>query len=210
MSQVVPTLVVQRFWTNYKPDPADPAKLKPVDMVSYGPMGSLDRTLCVARVNDLKRVRMDATEDDQAASMAKQRWDIIRPQYEAWKAGQEMPTAGTPLAAWNAVSPEQAEVLRSRGVRTVEDVSKLNDTHIQIIPIHGLRDLIASAKLYLESADTTRAAAEMKRRDDEISGLKDQNAELLAKIEQLAEMVAANQPKRGRPRKDAGDEAEAA
>jgi hypothetical protein len=203
----VPTLVVRRFWTEYKPDKNDPGKLVGTDMVAYGPMGNTDRSLTHAQIRHINCPRLDAPLDDQAANMARMRWDIIKPQYEAWKAGQEMPATGTPLAAWNAVSPEQAEILKARGIKTVEDVSHLTDTHFQSISIPGIRNLKESAKLFLASADTARAAAEMKKRDEAVHNLEAQNRELMDKLNELAAQIVDSkaEPKRGpgRPRKDA-------
>lgn len=194
----VPTFVIQRFWTEYKPDKNDPAKMVGEDWVAYGPLGRTDRCLTHSLVRHLSCVKHDAPDDDVAAQMAKMIWAIVEPRYNAWKSGQELPTDGTPLAAWNGISPEIADIFRSRGVRSVEDVSNLTDTHIDSFRIPGMRNIIKSAKLYLQAADTTRVAAELKKRDAEMEQLKEQ-VKLLSD-----QLMAKAEPKRGpgRPKKD--------
>lgn len=193
---------VVRFWTNFKPDPKDPAKLIPVDMVAYGPVGQTQKTLIHTEVKRLSSIqRSDDEQQNPAIAIARMRWDAIRPQYEAWKSGQEMPLNGTPLAAWNAVTPEQAEVLKSRGVKTVEDVAELTDAAIQGIPVPHMRDLKLNAKRFLDSAETTRFAAVLAEKDraleDAKAQLNEQGAQiaaLMGKVEQLAELAAAKPP----------------
>jgi hypothetical protein len=107
-----------------------------------------------------------------------------------------MPLDGTPLAAWNAITPEQAEVFKSRGVRTVEEIAGLTDAHIERIPVMRLRDLVRQAQLFIASADTTRFAHTLARAEQENAALKatveeqkSQIVDLLAKVNQLAERV---------------------
>ncbi len=122
-------------------------------------------------------------------------WDFIRPRYEAWKTNQDLPETGTPLAAWNHLTQQQAEILRVNGVRSVEDCSQLTDTHINRIPIPNLRSIIEASKKFLESKDVNKNAAELAAAQDTI-------AALTARVEQLAEMVANGQqpdPERRKP-----------
>lgn len=195
-----PTIHVQRFWTAFKPDPADAGKLIPIDMCAYGPIGQLQRSLTITEVKRLAAVRQEDGNNDSAIGMARARWDMIRPQYEAWKSGQEMPLNGTPLAAWNAVTPEQAEVFKSRGVRTVEDIAGLTDAAIEGIPVPRLRDLKKSAHLFLDSAETAKFASVLAEKERQIENnaaelldSKKQIADLMSKVNQLAEMIADKQ-----------------
>src|SRR3954471_14959160 len=108
---------IHRFWTNFKPDPKDPARLIPVDMVAYGPLGGGDKTVVPATVSSLLDRLQDVgnSQNNIAVAMAHARADWLRPRYEAWKKGQEVPLDGTALAAWSGVSVEEATVLRTAG-----------------------------------------------------------------------------------------------
>jgi hypothetical protein len=200
------SLYVKRCWSEFKPDPNDAARMVAVDWVEYGPVGSLDRSLTRERVSRLRDC-LPADQANPAVAMARARWDAIKPSYESWKSGQEMPVNGTPLAAWNALTPEHADVLRSRFVRTVEDVAQLTDAHVERIPIPRMRDLIRQAQLFVESADTTRFAHSLEKKEHEIAALngqlesqRDEIAALTAKVQDLAGKVADaaadTQPKR--------------
>lgn len=205
-------LYVKRFWTEYKPEPNDAAKSIGIDWVEYGPIASLDRSLTRERVSRLRDC-LPPGKDNPAIAMAHARWDAIRPRYESWKSGQEMPVSGTPLAAWNALSPEQADVLKSRGVRTVEDIAQLTDAHVERIPVRGLRDLIRQAQLFVESADTNRFARSLEKKEQEIAALngqldslREQVAVLTARVQQPVETAAAGDAEPKRPARKANGE----
>lgn len=193
-------IAIKRFFTDFKQDRSDASKLIPVDKVEYGPTGGLQRSAVVSEISRLKNLQpLSGDSGNPAIEMAHMRWNAIRPHYEAWKSGQEMPLDGTPLAAWNALQAEQAEVLRSRGVKTIEDVASLTDSMIEGIPVPRLRDMRRQAAAFLESSDATRAAAMMAEKDAQIANAQSQIAEqgdqikaLIDKVNQLAEIAAGN------------------
>lgn len=179
---------VYKFWTDYRPDPADAAKLIGVDFVEYGPIGMAERLKITEKVSRLAKVRPRDPNDggmDKALNEANDKWDFIRPLYEAWKAGQNLPETGTPLAAWNAVTPEQAEILKMHSVKTVEEIADMTDSGITRIPLPGMRRMVDAAKLFLKAQDQTRSAGELQRMSDE-------NAVLRAQMDELLEMFKAN------------------
>ena len=200
MAEKLP-LVIHRFFTKYVPDPKNPGKTIARDMVDFGPIGAAGRSQVVERIDVLSSVKKNGGINP-AVGMSQTIWEFIKPRYDAWKTNQDLPQEGTPLAAWNALTPEQAEVLRVNGVKSVEDMATLTDTHITRIPIPNMRTLIAQAKAFITATDSNRFAAEMKAKDETI-------ANLAAKVDQLAGMVAAKNEeqlakrKPGRPRKDA-------
>jgi hypothetical protein len=198
MSEKLPILI-HRFYTVYEDDPKNPGKQRARDMVEYGPIGSAGRTHTTERIDILSKPQRIAGANP-AVTAAKVMWDFIKPRYDAWKTNQVLPETGTPLAAWNHLTPEQAEILRVNGIRSVEDVSTLTDAHIQRIPIPNLRGIIEASKKFLDSADVNKFAAEMKAKDETI-------AALTARVDQLAEMVA--NPKRGPGRPPKVEEAAA-
>lgn len=183
-------ILIHRFYTVFEDDPKKPGSMRHRDMVEYGPIGGANRTHTTERIDILKSPQKVAGANP-AVTAARVLWDFIRPRYEAWKNNQELPDTGTPLAAWNHLTPEQAEILRVNGVRSVEDVSMLTDAHFTRIPIPNLRGIVAAAKKFLDSADVNKFSAEMAAKDETI-------AALTARVDQLAEMVANQEPvKRG-------------
>jgi hypothetical protein len=201
MSEVqVPGIRVFRFWTRYVQDPADASKLKGIDWVEYGNVTD-DKTRIVQRISLLRDhlVPLADAAGNPAVEMAHYRWNTIEPQYEAWKTGQELPESGTPLAAWNALTPEQAELFRQNGVRTVEEIAGFSDAHINRFSdkIPRLRDLVIQAQAFIEAGDQAKIAKSIEKRDEEIRSLQDQNTEnqdtirkLMDQVNALAEMVA--------------------
>lgn len=195
---------VERFFTKFHPDPADPAKMVGVDYVTYGPFGALDRSKVTERVKRILSVQANGDSDNPSVKMAKDRADIISERYEAWKEGREIPANGTPLAAWNLLQPEDAEILRTHRIYTVEDVASLTDTLLQRIAIPNGRSMVEQAKLYLKAADTNRASAEMAKMAAELAALRSELTEAKSALIQTAVDEAGEddviaRPKRGRP-----------
>ena len=189
------TIPVQ-FKTEY------PVGRDPVDWVELAPKGAaFERVRSWHRVERL-RPPDNLTEKDKESlywQVILARWSVIGPAYEAWKAGHTLPETGTPLAAWSAISPEQAEVLRKMRVLTVEDVRDLDDRTLTELRFPNARRLPELAAQFLASKDVTD-------RDAEAAELR----ERLAAMEELLEAQAAamkadafqEQPKRrGRPPK---------
>ena len=138
--------------------------------------------------------------DDGGLKMAalRSQWAQIEPAYEAWKAGNEMPEDGTPLGVWPALSADEAEVLRTVGIKTVEEVANLSEDRLARPVLPRLRELQRQAKVFI--AGMGNAALEAK-----IAQLEEQNA---AMLEMLAEKeMADDKPRRGRPPKVKEDEA---
>ena len=216
-----PTLMVHKFWTEYKQDPNDPGKLIGVDKVQYGPINGATRSIITAKVSDLSRLQPLEGSQNPAVVMAHERWAVIQRHYEAWKKGQEAPLEGTPLSAWNALNQEQADLFRSRGIKTVEAFAAMTDSVMSQVQVPNLRDLVRQAKNFIDASEQTRLASKLAEKDNQIDALrseadeqKAQIADLLKKVDALAELAAAKvseEPKRGpgRPRKNA-DEAVAA
>jgi hypothetical protein len=134
----------------------------------------------------------------------KELWTVLGPHYEAWKQNNEIPAHGTPLAAWAGITPQEAEILKSFSIPTVEELSVVQDSMMARIPLPNIRGKRDMAQRFLASADT--------RKTEEALALKDQQiADLQAKLENLAEMMSekldASETKRGpgRPRKEAAE-----
>lgn len=158
---------------------------KAVDMVELRAMGSKDF------VN--KRVDKIKLHD---AKM----WSRLKPHYEAWQKGQELPLEGTPLEEWSLISAHHCRTLKEHGIRTVEQLAIINDETMKLIPMEG-RKLQQRAAAYL-SADRTAERSAVA-----ITELKDQMNRMQAALEASEAMnreLAAGLEKRGpgRPRKE--------
>jgi hypothetical protein len=207
-----PQIYIHKFWTHYKPETVrkevigpdgktketfEPTgQLRGVDMVAYSPTGSLQKTMLVEAISRLSCVQpMEGRAAmNPAVQMAHIRWNAIRPAYEAWKQGTEVKVDGTPLAAWPGVTPELAQLFRMKGVRSVEDVAALTDTHKQSMGIPGLHDIVENAKRFLTSQDKGAVARALEQKDAEIESLKEQMAELAKMTQEL--MSKQDAPKR--------------
>lgn len=210
-----PMIFVKKFWSTYEPElqstwveengkkreKMEPTgKLREVDWVAYGPVGSAQLLLTVEKISRLSAVQpMEGrAAQNPAVQMAHLRWNAIKPRYDAWKAGRAAPVDGTPLAAWNGVSTEQADHLRMHGIHTVEDVAKLTDTHRQRLGIPGLNDMIENAKRFLSSLDKSAVTKALEEKDQQIATMQAQIQEL---IEMVKEAKAPEPKRRGRPPK---------
>lgn len=174
----VPLRII-RFWQDYI---KRNGQLVAVDKVEYCAPGRAQLATTVAVVSQLSRIRDDVDPDNPAHQMARARWDAIAPAYEAWKSGQTLPENGTPLAAWSGITPQQAEVLRSFGLRSVEDIAESSDSVITKVQLPGMRAIWESAKNFLASKDQT-AVAEM------VGKMKSENDDLRDQLEEMRQMV---------------------
>lgn len=112
-------------------------------------------------------------------------WAAIGPAYEAWKSGQEVPVDGTPLGAWPGINETQAEAIRAIGLRTVEDVAAMTDTIMARIRLPNARSIRDLAQRFITAKDDRAVEQALADKDREIADLK-------AKMDQLADMVAAS------------------
>ncbi|MEO0782690.1 MAG: hypothetical protein AAFZ46_13130 [Pseudomonadota bacterium] len=102
-------------------------------------------------------------------------WSVVGPAYESWKAGSEIPETGTPLAAWGALTKEQADAFRAYGCKTVEDVAALGPDAAASLAFPNARRMPEMASKFLSQTSVIE-------KDAEIDALKKQ-------VEQLAAMA---------------------
>jgi hypothetical protein len=176
-----------------------PAKLKAVDWVACGPIGGNDRSVTHDRVARLAKLQPLAGAQNPAVEMAHLRWSIIEKHYRAWLAGQEPPVEGTPLAAWNALNPEQADVLRANSIKTVEEIAALTDAHIARLPLPNMRELIRQARHFIDASEQTRFAESLAAK-----GARDREPEGGERRPRRADRGAGRQSRRPRRRGDDG------
>ncbi len=215
-----PQIFIHKFWTEYKPETVrkevvvdgktkevfEPTgQLRGVDWVAYSPIGSLQKTVLTEAVQRLKSVvpMEGRSAQNPAVQMAHIRWNAIKPAYEAWKQGTEVPLHGTPLGAWPGITPEQAQLFRMKGVRSVEDIAGLTDTHRQTMGVPGLHDIIENAKRFITAQDRSTVTNALAQKDAEIASLKEQMEELARMTQELMSKQPAEPKKRGRPKAEA-------
>jgi len=195
---IAKSLRIVGFRTDYKPiDPANPLLgMKATEFVDTTSVGNGKYTVTPHRIVDVKRLTNGT-------------WEIVKPHYEAWKAGQDVPENGTPLAAWPAIRPEQIAVLRQFDIKTVEDLAALTDSILSRPGMTGLRSVRDAAVAWEKSKDTRAVAADVVSMKLENEALKQQMADLMALMgKDNIEEPVKRRP--GRPRKEEGDESEAA
>lgn len=190
---------VIRFYTQWLESKTEPGVYnRPVDYVEWAPRHNAIFSQLSDRVEDWRPPKYMKNDDDgMRANFFKARWDVVGPAYEAWKNGQEIPETGTPFAAWSGLVPEHAEVLKSHGYKTVEELAALTDSQmgrIQLPHMHKLREL---SRQYLEGRERT---GEIKR----INELEEKLAVAMEMLEQ------ATAPKKRKPKEETVEEDEAA
>lgn len=153
-----------------------------VDMVTWVPNHAplaMKNTERVDRLNPDNLKYSDNAEqtDDKRKHMAFV-WAQIEPRYLAWKEGREVPIDGTPLVVWPAISPEQAEIFRLAGIRTVEAVRDMPDSVRARVSLPNTRELMDLARVYIENSGAAAAAQREAEKDQQISSMADQIAEL--------------------------------
>jgi hypothetical protein len=157
---------------------------KPVDWVMWVPAHAPQAMGNEERVNDLDpsraKVREGAQSSEKMAYMNTV-WAAVEPAYKAWKEGREMPLNGTALAAWPGITPEQAEIFRLAGVRTVEQVRDMSDSVRTRVRLPNTRELQELARMFLENTGAAAAAEREAAKDRQIAEM----AERMAAMEEL-------------------------
>lgn len=96
--------------------------------------------------------------------------------YDRWKRGLGEALTGTPLEMWPQMTVSQVAELKALNIYTVEQLAGLSDGNAQ--QIMGNNSLRTKAKLFLDAAAgeavNTKMLAELEKRDDEITVLKQQ------------------------------------
>lgn len=107
-------------------------------------------------------------------------------EYAAFKAGLEVPTEGTPLEEWPAITRSQVEELRFGHIRTVEQLAALPDNALNTTVPMGGYPLREKAQRWLAAqagnAQTEALAAESARKDEIIAEQKRQYEALLERV----------------------------
>lgn len=174
---------ILKFWTTYSPD--GKGGMKATDMVAYAPIGEANLSVATEAVSRISKVvPWEPGSENIAVFQANQRWNIIKPAYEAWKNGHALPESGTALGAWPGIAPDTADALRMAGIRTVEEVAEMSDGIATRLPIPGLRDLRITAAAFLKAADRTKISTDLAKKDEELASMR-------AEMEEMRQLLKA-------------------
>lgn len=109
----------------------------------------------------------------------------FRDKYAHFKQNLSAPTVGIPLVTWPLASPAQKQELAYLNCQTVEQLAGMSDTATQ--SMLGLLSLRQKAQRFLEAqqsqAGANKLAAELEQRDNAISALEQQVADLAKLVE---------------------------
>lgn len=153
-------------------------KNEEVDWVTYAPSHAPLSSMTTDRIRHMQPTQeMLSGETSEKLKFFLARWAAIEPHYEAWKAGHELPTDGMPLAHWPGVTTAMADVLRTYGIRTVEEVRDLLDSQLDKVRLPNMRDLRKSAAAFLDNMRVAQVAEREVERDSEVAALKAAMAE---------------------------------
>jgi len=111
----------------------------------------------------------------------------VLPQFDAWKAGQEVRPDGTPLRDWPFLTPAQRDTLNHFNVKTVEQLAAMEERALAGIMLGSL-ELQQQALNYLRHRQDSAPALR-------ITALEEQNAKLLQAMEEMrAQLEALQKP----------------
>jgi len=193
-SDRLPFIVVQEFYVEYEPQPD--GSQKPVEFVRWAKKGVQNPAVTVEKIARLQKFPENEI------------WQVIRPIYERWKAGQAAPVDGVPLAAWPGATPQLVKALEPANIRSVEDLARMEDSAIARLAIPNLRQKQKDARAYLDAMKSTAGvAAENAKLKEVVEHQAKELAELKALVTSMAADKGINlvdEPEKrrpGRPRK---------
>lgn len=151
--------------------------VKNVDYAIITPQGSKDR---IERKVDEWFPQLEQQVREERFSTV---WlDGFKSRYRIWKETNEIPENGHPIVNWPAASPAQVKTLLAGGVRTIEDLAVANEEVLARLGM-GARALKNRAVEWMAAAKNGGAQAE------EIAALKQQNEDLLLRVQSMTEQL---------------------
>lgn len=186
----VPAIYITKFWTKFKPDPANPERLVEEDWVSWVKKGDQSGATTSEAIKRL-------APNPSRGVPPRIEWMVIEEPYSSWKKGEELPVNGTPLAAWNGISRELATELKKFNCYTIEDIADFPDHNINRIPIPAFRDVKKKAKAWMEAKSTSDVGAALSQRDDRIAAQEDVISDMQKKLSEMQAQMDAMQKTQG-------------
>lgn len=199
------TIKVLDFKTEFKGTGKD---TRSVDWVKFTPIGAFNTTATWVRIKEVMPPEEGFDRDDNSERIMYMRakWDQIRPAYEAWKSGNEIPEDGTPLVAWPGINNDIAQQFIRHGIKTVEEVAGLNDANMSRVSLPNLRSLRNQAEAFLNAVESGAVAKQVTEQKEQVDALEEQlretNEKLAAAMDLLQEQTK-DQAKQKKPVKEA-------
>lgn len=185
-------ITIHSFETQYRRTAE--GQLDEFDVVTYSPQGDT-KTIIMREVRKVMKVRsLEECGDNIASLIALKLWQRIEPAYRHWKENNKLPESGTPLGAWPAITPAQANVLKCAGLKSIEEVASASDIVIMktgLANALGLRDLAQKFLSADSKASDTAKMAKLERDNDE---LREQLAELMKLMQEMTAPKADEDP----------------
>lgn len=147
------------------------------DWVEVAPSGeAFEKTRTWHRIKDLQPpADVDPASPSHMALL--HRWNIVSPAYDAWKKGMDIPEGGTPLAAWSGVTPDQADVFRRMGIKTVEGVADMGEGAVNRLPFSNKARYPQLARDFIDGHTKADAAREMEVMREKMAAMEEMLAE---------------------------------
>ena len=117
--------------------------------------------------------------------------DILVRAYEAFKAGKEPPVEGTPLDMCTVFTPAEIKLMKTVGVRAVEDMAAWPDGNLDVFGMGAVRLKQKAAAWLLSAKDKGAAAAQIEKLTADLETEKQANAELREQLRGLAARLEA-------------------
>lgn len=143
-------------------------------------MARWERVQTLIELPDFEERGMDAT--GYAAQVARDQAQYVSALYQNWKAGEGIDVDGTPLAACNGISSEQAKRIRMAGIHTMEDLATASGNRISRIALPNAHQLKDTARRFLAMVGQSAAGDKLKR-------LEEDNEMLRSEIEEMKGML---------------------
>ena len=115
--------------------------------------------------------------------------------YELFKQGQEIPLDGTPIRGWKMLSGAQQENLIRLNILTVESLSTMTAEAMAQVGMGALEMKRRAESWLAQNEDKEHGAVKLSALQRELDILKETNANLLDKVEQLVKQAEAGKRK---------------
>lgn len=145
-----------RFWEEYRHQ--GDGSVKTIEYVELARPGMANISALVLRISDKVK-----SGDD---------WSVIQPYYEAWRKGSQAPESGTPLGSWPGLTREQAEVFRTVGLRSVEEIAAMPEKVMNMVRLPEVQRFKNEAKIFLEAKNVRGSELKMQAMQAQIEELK--------------------------------------
>lgn len=108
---------------------------------------------------------------DQGLLLQSEIWGVVRPAYEAFLQGHELPETGTALGVFPQLNSAAVELLHSMGYRCVEEVAEMSQDAASRLPLPNPKAIPKMARQFLENKSKVEDAERVKRLEEKVAQL---------------------------------------